>query len=326
MSAKVRTGREPARRAGAAADLAQDGDELALQHLVAAGDRAGGHRVGAAIGAAGEPARLAYQEQAGGHVPGLDVALPVDVGPAAGHRREVEGGRAGLAHAAGHRHHGGELLEQARMAAAAEIGRAVERQAVGEVLPAGDPQALVVEEGALAALREIELVLDRLVDHRGDDRALALEADRDAEMRHAVQEVGGTVEGVDVPGMGLVLALDDPALLHDQAVARPRLHQRLAQGRLGLAVGRGDEVARAFSRDLQVLDLAEIALEPARRLAHGIDHHGHQGGDDHRAAAPGMRVGVMGEVLWGGRWRPRRMKTARARDRGEAGRLAGDWL
>ena len=101
-------------------------------------------------------------------------------------------------------------------------------------------------------------------------------------MRQAVQEVGGAVERIDVPAMARVGALDDAALLHDEAVAGARLFQRVAQDLLRLAVGGGDEVARALARDLQVLDLAEIALEGARRLHHGIGHDGHEGRADHR--------------------------------------------
>ena len=52
------------------------------------------------------------------------------------------------------------------------------------------------------------------------------------------------------------------AFLAEEAVAGTRLGQ-LARRLLGLAVGGGDEIARALERDLQVLDLAEVALEAA---------------------------------------------------------------
>ena len=54
-------------------------------------------------------------------------------------------------------------------------------------------------------------------------RALALQADRDRELRNAVQEVGGAVERIDDPGVGLVGALAIAAFLADEAVTRPRL-------------------------------------------------------------------------------------------------------
>ena len=66
--------------------------------------------------------------------------------------------------------------------------------------------------------------------------------------------------------------------LAEKAVIRPRLGELLAQGLLGAAVGRGDEIARALERHLQMLDLAEIALEPApgamRRFDHDIENRG----------------------------------------------------
>ena len=68
------------------------------------------------------------------------------------------------------------------------------------------------------------------------------------------------------------------AFLAEEAVARPRLQQFGAQDFLGAMVGGGDEIRRTFERDLQVLDLAEVALEAARRLARGGDHDVEQGG------------------------------------------------
>jgi hypothetical protein len=96
-----------------------------------------------------------------------------------------------------------------------------------------------------------------------------------------MEEVGGAVERVDVPAVGLVRPLHHAGLFHDEAVVGPRLLELIAQDLLGLAVGRGDEVAGALARDLEVLDLAEIALQRARRLEHGIGHHGHERRADH---------------------------------------------
>jgi len=75
--------------------------------------------------------------------------------------------------------------------------------------------------------------------------------------------------------------VDDAALLHDEAVAGAGLLQRLAQDLLGLVIGLGDEVAGPLGEDLQVFDLAEVALQRAGRLHHGVGHHGHQRGADH---------------------------------------------
>ncbi len=98
---------------------------------------------------------------------------------------------------------------------------------------------------------------------------LACERDRDREMRHAVQEVGGAVERIHDPGVVGIAARDGAALLHQEAEVRPRLLQLLADRALGFVVGGGDEVARPLGRDLELRDLAEVALQcpapPCRR-------------------------------------------------------------
>ena len=97
-------------------------------------------------------------------------------------------------------------------------------------------------------------------------------------MRNAVQEIGGAVERVDDPAVALVGARDGAAFLAEKAVIRPRLGEFLAHDLLGAAVGGGDEIARPFDRHLQMLDLAEIALEAApgamRRFDHDIENCG----------------------------------------------------
>ena len=136
--------------------------------------------------------------------------------------------------------------------AAAEMRQPAGDDRVGEPLAGGDPDPLFVEEGALAALGDEHLVVDRIVDEPGDHRALALERDRDGELRDAVQEIGGAVERIDDPAMGLVGALAHAAFLAEEAVAGPRLGQFGIQRLLGAAVGGGDEIGRALQRDLQI--------------------------------------------------------------------------
>ena len=219
----------------------------------------------AAVEIGDEAAGLAHQEEAGGDVPRREVALPIGVEAAGRDPGEIERRRAEAAQARDLRLHRGNLLAEQREVAAAEMRQPAGDDRVGEPLPRRDPQAPVVEEGALAALGGEQLVVDRIVDQAGDDRAVALERDRDREMRNAVQEVGGAVERIDDPGDGSCRCPRGAAFLAEEAVARPRLGQFLAQDFLGAPVGRGDEIGRALERDLQVLDLAEVALEAARR-------------------------------------------------------------
>ena len=167
-----------------------------------------------------------------------------------------------------------------------EIAAPVMRQPAGDdgfgqPLPSGDADALIVEEGALAAFGDEQIVIGGIIDQAGDDRAAALERDRDREVRNAVQEIGRAVERVDDPAMGLVAAFVRAAFLAEEAVIGPRLGELFAHDLLGALVGRGDEIARALERDLQLLDLAEIALEAAAGAVRRFDHDVEDGGMKH---------------------------------------------
>jgi hypothetical protein len=72
------------------------------------------------------------------------------------------------------------------------------------------------------------------------------------------------------------------AFFAQEAVVWPRFGEFLAHDRLGPMVGGSDKIARTFHRDLEVLDLAKVALEAAagavRRLDHDIENRGMQHG------------------------------------------------
>ena len=63
-------------------------------------------------------------------------------------------------------------------------------------------------------------------------------------------------------------------------------------------VGRGDEVRRPLDRDLQLLDLAEIARQTAAGLAGGGDHHVHERGGGHGLGRSGLAAA--GHICSGG--------------------------
>src|SRR3977135_413878 len=102
------------------------------------------------------------------------------------------------------------------MTAAADMRQPARDHAFVELLASGDAQPLVVEEGALAALGDIEIVVGGIVDQAGNDHALALQPDRNRELRNAVQKIGGAVERIDDPGMALVGAFAGTAFLADK--------------------------------------------------------------------------------------------------------------
>src|SRR5262245_54935078 len=85
-----------------------------------------------------------------------------------------------------------------------------------------DPDAMVVEEAAFALLGSEQIVGRWIVDDAGDDRAFALERQRDREVRNPVQEVHGAVERVDDPGVGGIGAGAPAAFLAEKAIARTR--------------------------------------------------------------------------------------------------------
>ena len=76
------------------------------------------------------------------------------------------------------------------------------------------------------------------------------------------------------------------------AYAKKRRDQFLAQDFLRLAVGGGHEIGRSLERHLEMLDLAEVALERAPGLAGGLDHDVEEGGAEHRDRTVGARVGL----------------------------------
>ena len=78
-------------------------------------------------------------------------------------------------------------------------------------------------------------------------------------MRDAVQEVRGAVQRIDDPApLQLVLALDLVAFLEQEAVIAPGIFQHVDDGVFRCGIGVGDEIGRAFFRDLKLLDFVEV--------------------------------------------------------------------
>src|SRR6185437_14080955 len=218
-------------------------------------------------------AGFADDEDAGCKIPGRQVELPEAVESPGSDIGEVERGDAEAPDAARRGHHRGKRREIAWVVAAADEGNAGADQRLGEMPTRRDAQPAVVMEGAGALLRPEHLIAHRLVDHAGDDLSVALQPDRDGEMRDAVQKIGGAVQGIDDPAVMRVAAGFAAAFLHQEAVSGPRLAEFGAQHLLRLEIGGADEIAGPLERDLELFDLAEIADESARRLESGVSHH-----------------------------------------------------
>ncbi len=117
------------------------------------------------------------------------------------------------------------------------------------------------------------------MDFRGAVRQAPLQPDADRPVRHAVQEVGGSVQRVDDPAPGPVLRPGGAGFLHQEGVAGARLVQFLLQRLFGAQIGLGDEIGRAFDADLQLLDFGKVAQQPLRRLLGGVGHDGQMRGE-----------------------------------------------
>src|SRR6185437_12270812 len=161
---------------------------------------------------------------------------------------------------------GGSLLLAEREIAASEVRQPAGDDGFVELRAGSDPDALLVQERTFAALGEKRVVVGRIVDEAGDDRAFALERNRNGEVRNAVQEIGGAVERIDDPCVRSVGAFAAAAFLAEKAVAGARFDQFLIERFFRAPVGGGNEIRGALERDLQLFQFAEIALERARSL------------------------------------------------------------
>src|SRR5262249_12416695 len=157
------------------------------------------------------------------------------------------------------RHDSLELRHESRMLRRlAEMRNAATEDGLRQFAAPRDPEAAIAAKRALTLLGHVHVVVGRIVDDAGHDLPLTLERDRDREQRDRVQEVGGGVERIDMPGVALVGPLDASALFENETIARPRLGEVFVESLLGAFVGETDEVAWPLHRHLQFADFAEI--------------------------------------------------------------------
>src|SRR6266849_578836 len=246
--------------------------QSAMHALVSGNDMALLEHGLAAVEIGDETAGLTHQQQPRSHVPRGKIAFPIAVEPPRGHPGEIERGRSEAPQSADLALYRRDLVTELRKIAAPVMRQSAGQDGIAELPARRHPQAPIVHERAFAALAGVKLVRCRIVDEPGNDGAVARQRDGDCELRNAVQEIGGAVERVDDPAMGLVGTLGSSALLAEKAVAGARLGELRAQNFLGAPIRRRDEISRPLQRDLQPLDLAEVALEAARRIVRGPDH------------------------------------------------------
>ncbi len=159
----------------------------------------------------------------------------------------------------------------------------------GQVAARRNPKAPVLKPCAPALLGPEFLVVERLVDHGVRDfrppvRTLFLDSDRHREMRNSVKEVRRPIERIDDPARLCRIAGNLTAFLEQHAPVRARIAKLVDDRLFGPLVGHRDEVRRSLAAHLQLLDFAEVAAEPRRRLPDGALHDGDQAGvGDHRS-------------------------------------------
>src|SRR6478752_589173 len=281
LSASRRSGRSRRRRLVGVLQRAQ---QLAVDVLVGREDAAGLDHVFAPVEIGDEAAGFPHQRNPAGHIPRGEAALPIGVHAPRRDPGEVERGGSEATQSGDLVLHRDVLVARELHVTTAGVREGAGDHRVPDPSAPRHPQPLIVQEGALAAFGGEHLIGRGIIDKSGNDRAVALECDRNCKVRDAMQKVHRAVDRIDDPAVGLVAALPHSAFLADEGVAGARLFELLPHDLLGASVRRGDEIGRPLERDLQVLELAEITLERAARLARGLDHHVEEGGAEHRGA------------------------------------------
>src|ERR1051326_925201 len=77
--------------------------------------------------------------------------------------------------------------------------KAVAEQAIGKRRNLGDRNFLAIQSRSFAARSREKLLVNRVVNHAGQNGSLPLKRDRNCEARIFVRKVGGTVQRIDVP-------------------------------------------------------------------------------------------------------------------------------
>ncbi len=244
-------------------------------------------------------ARLAGDQCAGGVVPRREVELPVRVDLAGGDVAEVERGRPAAADVADAAQRCGEHRALA-LALLGVVGEPGGHERAREVVQLARVDGAVVADGAVPGDRPVQPSGARVQDHSHHGLAVDLDGDRRGVGGVAVDVVGGTVERVDDPAHP-ARALQQAALLSEQAVARPFGAEAIDDEGLGLLVHLADHVGgRGLGLDGQ--DAPSALSMDASRLEREVARQGEQLAQLRRRAAEGVVVGHRGllVVVWPG--------------------------
>ena len=210
--------------------------------VVVGGEEVAALRLLVAVGIGAVPAAGQLQQVAArGDVPGVGAEVEGGVGPTRGHVRQAECTATGVAHRR-------EALHQSAVAAQAEVfvgGEVRGHGVVGEhggLVTRGESARVdrLAAEPRAGVVGGEEVASDGFVDDARDDRVVDDRGDRHAPEGDTAGEVGGSVDGIDVPGRA-ALALRAVLLAHHR---RPWevLFDDVPDASLGGPVVLGDDV------------------------------------------------------------------------------------
>src|SRR5262250_384272 len=231
--------------------------------------------VGLALEVRETAARLLHEDLHGGGVPGLEIALGVDLALARGDQAvavvvaeaALPRGRVDQAH---------EAIPVADVLE--EIEARMQQHGVFHGRAGGDVDALAVGPGTLALARPEELARDGIVHHARGDLAVLLEGDEHGPDGNVAHEVLGPVDGIDDPApRGRTFCAE---LLAEEAAARRGAGQGCANGLLRFLIGLGHRSLVGLDGDLEAAMI--VAHGDLPRGARGLEargdggmHHGH---------------------------------------------------
>ena len=245
--------------------LADDMQHLGMNPQVAGDDIAVLQVTLITLEVGGDTARLLHQERTGRDVPGLEIELPEAVIAPRGDVGEIQRRRAGTTNTRRLQHEGSEGGQVGIQIGKIPEGETGAEQGSVQVFTLGDAQAAIIEVGAAAAAGGEELVMHRVI-HDGVLQAIEMaDANGDAELRHAVDEVGGAIEGVDDPLE--VLIGNAATFFGEDAVIRVGAVDDLDDGGLGALVDIGDEIIVRLAGDVDFIDPIEAAVDDIARFA-----------------------------------------------------------
>ena len=213
----------------------------------------------------GDTACLLHQQRAGSEIPGLEIELPEAVIAARSDIGQVQRCRAGPPDASGLQHEsfeGGEVDVQVGKVTEGEAGA---EQRTVQVLALGNAQAAIVEVCSTAAAGGKQLVMHRIIDDRMLQAVKVANGNGDADLWHAVDEVGGAIEGVNDPLE--VFIGDAAAFLGEDTMLGVGATDNLHDGRLGALIDVRDKVIVRFAGDADFIDPVEAAVDDIASFA-----------------------------------------------------------